>query len=130
MSRSTFTPVFRDDVQIIVAPTPPVYPQGLKLQVNPQLCLTEESAKELAEILKDLNPTIVQLSPVGQLGQIFSVSADVPGLQFPDGATMNAAPLAMWWVRTVDPSAQAMCRMEIAQGSRELQALKDLGREA
>jgi hypothetical protein len=110
---SVFQPQFRDDVAIVMQPRPPRYPEGYRSPVNPHLCLTDDSAKELAAILSDLGPTIVQVSPAGQMFGIFSVSSLVPGLQFPDGTVCNAGDLAMWWVRTVQPSAEALCRREI-----------------
>jgi len=128
MKTYDFHPQFRNDVAVIMAPQPPDYPEGFRSPVNPHLCLTGESAAELASVLEDLHPAIVERSPTGPMYGIFRVSSMVPGFVFPDGSTANCGDLAMWWVRCDPATAERMARLEIAAGMRELQALKDQGR--
>jgi hypothetical protein len=108
-----FLPQFRTDVEVIMQPTQG-YPNGYHSPVNPDYCLTDESAAQLAEILKDLQPKIVPIPPTGNMYGIFSDSTMVPGLQFPDGTVANAGLLARWWKFSNPFVAERSARMEIA----------------
>jgi hypothetical protein len=53
-----FAPAFRTDVYSL-------QPNGTLQRVNPRYCLSDESAKQLAELLADLHPTITERQPFG-----------------------------------------------------------------
>ena len=91
-----FTPVFQTNVQAWG------YGIGVGQPVNPKLCLSEASAKELIGMFADLMPTIQHMPPNGPLfwGNYTGMENPdgVPWFTFPDGSYLNAgADLASWF---------------------------------
>src|SRR5678815_427408 len=77
----TFVPEFRTDVYTYG-------PNNQKWMVNPSYCATDKCAAELVEIFKSYDPVIVQTSPTGQMGGMFSTDL-VAALQIvKDGKTV------------------------------------------
>lgn len=90
---------------------------GPTQRLNPNLWATLLSAHQLADELKDLNPTIVMAWPWEMAkGSPFSFSTRVPFLQFPSGYIENAGALQRWWVIVPEPPGLALryCKAQIA----------------
>jgi len=102
-----FVPVFVDFVQGIA-------PNGRTFSVSKSYCLTKASAVELAQILADLTPEIVDGPPVPNIGNRFVYSQTVPFLRFPDGKVRNAGVLASYWTGALLVHAEQYCRTDIA----------------
>jgi len=103
MTTYEFSPVFRKDVFVVCPPgVSPQFPNGTHWQIRPSLCLSDDSAKQLAELLADLKPIVVAVQPTGVMWRFYD-STTVPGFLFPDGTVVNAGDIAMWWIRC-DPA--------------------------
>jgi len=101
----TFKPEFRDDVETTSL-------NGQKTPVNPVYCLTHRSALQLAEILHDLSPTIVQAFPYKVSGGV-AINHEVPWFKFPSGCAVNAGTEANWWSNADGATAEKNCRADI-----------------
>lgn len=110
VTAQTYVPVFMDNVEQTFTAS------GQVQKINPVYCLTMDSAKELAEILADLRPKIVEADPVPQrLGSI-SYSTLVPWFQFPSGAAVNCGQEADYWAKAGPnggANAERDCRKDI-----------------
>ena len=107
----TFVPVFMQDVEQIFSPS------GQKQKINPVYCLTTESAEELAEILADLRPEIVEADPIPQRMGSIAFSTLVPWFKFPSGAAMNCGQEADYWAKAGPnggANAERDCRKDIS----------------
>ncbi len=105
----SFTPTFRSDIGVID-------PLGnLVSIVHPRYCATGDTAKELAEILKDLRPVIVMEPPIPNFQRFrFTSNCDVPWVVFSNGSKHNVGLLAGYWERYDPVNAERFCRQEIA----------------
>jgi hypothetical protein len=102
-----FVPVFIDYVQGIA-------PNGVVFSVSKNYCLSKASAVELAALLADLSPDIVDGPPVPNIGNRFVYSQAVPFFRFADGKVRNAGVLATYWTGALLPNAEQSCRADIA----------------
>ncbi len=108
-----FVPAFRNDVVSIA-------PNGKLTPINPRYCLTDESAKQLAEILADLHPTITQRQPFGGPYGAFVMDAMVPWLRFQlatadeEYCFVNAGLVAQNWLDQSNPAvAERYARQDV-----------------
>lgn len=115
MTANDFHPVFQQDVYVIG-------PGGYQ-RINPAYCLSDKSAMELAELLSDFSPKIVQEFPLGKWrGGPFAQTHKVPFFELPDGTLINAGLEADYWNRgygaeTAERNARIDINGEIAYQS-------------
>ena len=105
VTAANYKPVFMQDVTV-------TSPNGLVSPVNPVYCLTEESAEQLAGILKDLFPVIVMAYP-SQMHMV-TVSHLVPWFLFSSGCAVNAGVEGNYWSNASGAAAESNCRKDIA----------------
>lgn len=110
----TYRPDFWDNIYVV---NPPGFPPT---QINPTYCLSVTSAMELMLILADLEPIGYAAPPLTYTGGPYSISSDVPWLEFNNGAVRNAGQVAQYWVNNNgDPgghTAESRARQDIAWG--------------
>lgn len=116
MTSADFRPTFRRDVFTSTL-------VGLS-HVNPLFCATDKCAADLAEIISDLHPKVIQLFPLGDGTLPATVDgtgapATVPWFEFesdnPAPVRANAGLLAMYWTHGLPPAfAESQCRGDIA----------------
>lgn len=84
--------------------------------VNPAYCATVQCALDLASVLPDLKPQIMQLPPNGPV--FYGFVQAVPWFAFPDGSIANVGLLANYWMHGWPPEvAERNCRQDIATNS-------------
>ena len=111
VTAETFKPEFRDDVETTSL-------NGAKTPVNPVYCLTNHSAAQLASILEDLSPTIVQAFPYKVSGGV-TINHEVPWFKFPSGCAVNAGTEANWWSNADGTTAEKNCRADIKSAEQQ-----------
>jgi hypothetical protein len=117
MNSEQFVPTYRDDVTVTVGDAPPT-------PIHPWYCATDQCATDLASVLSDLSPAIVEDWPFGyQMGGPVVVSSKVPFFDIQVEAVkvhLNVGQLAQLWSHGYPPSvAEAAARQQIqltAQG--------------
>jgi hypothetical protein len=102
-----YTPQFDDFVQGLA-------PNGVTFSISKNYCLNRSSAKDLAALLADLQPTIIYGPPVPNRGSRFQYSQSVPYFKFADGKVRNAGVLATYWVWFNSTLAERCCRADVA----------------
>ncbi|HEY6371208.1 MAG TPA: hypothetical protein VIX37_11565 [Candidatus Sulfotelmatobacter sp.] len=108
VTAATYVPQFSDDVS-------QKFMTGLTSPINPSLCLTTESANQLAVILADLHPAIVQADPYPVVAGSMAFTSLVPWFKFASGAAVNCGQQGMYWVSAPDGhAADLRCRQDIA----------------
>jgi hypothetical protein len=91
MTADEYLPIFMEDNEQTFTPS------GQKQKVNPTYCLTMDSAEELAEILQDLHPKIVEADPFPVFLGSVSFTHLVPWFVFPSGCAVNCGSTANYW---------------------------------
>lgn len=108
VTAETYVPQFSDDVS-------QKFMTGMVSPINPSLCLTTESAKQLAQVLANLSPAIVQADPYPVVAGSMAFTSLVPWFKFASGAAVNCGQQGMYWVSAPDgKTADARCRQDIA----------------
>lgn len=117
ITAETFVPDYMEDVFQTFTMT------GENTHVNPKLCLSEESAEQMAEILADLDPRVVLADPFAVAGAVL-FNKLVPWLVFPSGAAANCGGEANFWSMqpTNGKGAEAACRKDIEGIERQFEA--------
>ncbi len=120
ITADTFSPEWEQGVYQMFGPS------GLKQPLNPNYFLTRESADQLAAILADLSPSIVEADPypvaMGTV-EFFDAEGKVTlalWLRFPSGAAVNAGTEAAYWTSAPDGrTAEQRCRQDIQAAERQ-----------
>jgi len=116
VTAETYRPIFRKDVTTTA-------PNGIETAVASEYCLSEVSAKQLADILVDLSPTIFMSEPykMQQGGGGITVSHTVPWFRMPSGCEINCGVEANYWTKADGATAEKNCRADIAAAERQYQ---------
>lgn len=129
----TYKPAFSQDVFIVNEAMHQANYPGWKVGVNPFYALSDASAFELLEVMKDYQPVMFYAGPFGwgQSGG-FKSTRLVPWFKFPDGSAMNAGLLAQYfahgfslaWVKFCIGEEMAWLRKQVeANGSDNFAAI-------
>lgn len=106
----SYKPVFADDVFIVNETMKLMNYPGWQVKVNPSYALSEASALELLEVLKEYRPVLFHSGPFGWSGSGgFKASRLVPWLKFPDGSAVNAGLIANYWAHGFSLSWLTYC---------------------
>ncbi len=116
VTAATFKPTFRTNVGVILVlqsnNNTPTF-SG----INPLYCATDQTAADLASVLADLNPTVVEdwPEPGWPVSNTYYQTAKVPYLKFPDGTVVNAGEEASFFTHGYPPAfAESAVRGDIA----------------